>query len=237
MLNILIVFFILSVLLFFTWRFSRSRKIQFAGGLIYRIKTKEKVVALTFDDGPMPFFTEKVLEKLNTFGVKATFFLNGNAIEENIGLAKKIVNQGHQIGNHTYSHKKMIFVSNEFVKDEIEKTNQLILKSGYKGEAIFRPPYGKKLFALPMYLKKHSIPTIMWDIEPEKYVDTTNPDNIVKYAVENTRPGSIILLHPMFESRINTIESIPLIVEKLLEEGYRFVTVSELIEIGGNNIN
>jgi len=231
MLNIIIIFFIFLVLLVLVWRFSRSRKIQFTGELVYRVKTKEKIIALTFDDGPMPVFTEKVLDKLKPFGVKATFFLTGNAIERNMSLAKEIVNQGHQVGNHTYSHKKMVFVSDDFVKDEIEKTNQLIHEAGYRGEITFRPPYGKKLFALPMYLKKHSIPTIMWNIEPEKYVNTNNPDNIAEYTVKNTKPGSIILLHPMFESRINTIESISSIVSGLIEKGYRFVTVSELMKL------
>lgn len=225
------------VLLISLLLFIRSRKRQFVGELIYRVKTSEKVVALTFDDGPTPVYTEKVLEKLDIFGIKATFFLAGDAIEKNPELAKVIVNKGHQIGNHSYSHKKMVFVSYAFVKDEIEKTNQLILESGYKGDTTFRPPYGKKLFSLPMYLRDNSIPTIMWDVEPEKFVDTKLPQNIADYAIKNAKPGSIILLHPMFESRINTIESIPLIVAKLLEDGYKFVTVSELIQVGDNKFN
>lgn len=231
MLNVIVLFFILFVLVIITWRFSRSRKIQFVGELIYRVNINEKVIALTFDDGPMPVYTEKVLEKLEPFGIKATFFLTGEAIEENPDLAKTIVKRGHQIGNHSYSHKKMVFVSSKFVKDEIDKTNKLILETGYTGETIFRPPYGKKLFTLPLYLRKKSIPTIMWDIEPEKFVDTKIPENIANYAVKNTKPGSIILLHPMFQSRSTTIESIPLMIEKLLEEGFKFVTVSELIAI------
>lgn len=231
MLNIIVLFIILFVLLVVGWRFSRSRKIQFAGELINRVNTSEKVIALTFDDGPMPIYTEKVLEKLEPFGIKATFFLTGEAIENNPDLAKVIVKCGHQIGNHSYSHKKMVFVSSKFVKDEIDKTNQLILETGYKGDTIFRPPYGKKLFTLPLYLRKKSIPTIMWDIEPEKFVDTNDPQNIVDYAVKNTKPGSIILLHPMFQSRKTTIESIPLMVEKLLKKGFKFVTVSELIDV------
>jgi len=231
MFNVIILFFILFVLIVIGWRFSRSRKIQFAGKLINRVNTNEKVIALTFDDGPMPVYTEKVLEKLKPFGIKATFFLIGEEIEKNLDLAKTIVKCGHQIGNHSYSHKKMVFVSSKFVKDEIDKTNQLIRETGYKGETIFRPPYGKKLITLPLYLSKKSIPTIMWDIEPEKFVDTKDPKNIVDYAVKNTKPGSIILLHPMFLSRRTTIESIPFIIEKLLEEGFKFVTVSELIDI------
>jgi peptidoglycan-N-acetylglucosamine deacetylase len=92
---------------------------------------------------------------LNDHDIKATFFLIGNEIEKNQEEAKAIVNEGHQIGNHTYSHQRMIFKSPLFIKEEIEKTDELIRHGGYKGEIDFRPPNGKKIVGLPYYLSTH----------------------------------------------------------------------------------
>ena len=148
-----------------------ARTFQLFGGLTYQVETKEKVVALTFDDGPTKN-VDDILALLDTYDAKATFFLIGNEIERNPELAEKIVEKGHQLGNHTYSHERMIFKSQAFIKKEVEETNQLIEKAGFTGEVDFRPPNGKKLFGLPYYLKQANIDTILWDIEPDTYYQT-----------------------------------------------------------------
>ncbi len=136
-----------SVLLF---QISKSRTFQFFGEIYSRVETQQKVVALTFDDGPTRTHTDEILGILREENVKATFYLMGSAIEENQGETEKIIAQGHEIGNHSYNHERMILVTPGFVKNEIETTDGLIRKAGYQGEITFRPPFGKKLFALPL---------------------------------------------------------------------------------------
>ena len=124
----------------------------------------------------------------------------------------------------------MVLKSYGFVAEELEKTNELITQAGYEGEIHFRPPYGKKLFSLPYYLSNKNITTVTWDVAPETYLEkNASASDISEYVVQNTKPGSIILLHVMFKSRSNSLAAVPLIVKQLKDKGYRFVTVSELI--------
>jgi len=137
----LIIAFILMALLFAgLFQVTKLRTFQFFGGLTYQAETKERVIALTFDDGPTKN-VDQILPLLNEYKAKATFFLIGNEIEKYLDEAKKLVEAGHQIGNHTYSHKRMVLKSPSFIKKEIEKTDELIRDIGYEGEIDFRPPY------------------------------------------------------------------------------------------------
>jgi len=213
------------------WQVSKSKRFQFVGNLIDRVETTEKVVALTFDDGPTKHKTKEILNILDEAEIKATFYLVGSSIAQNIQETKDIIAKGHEIGNHSYTHQRMVLKSYRFIADELEKTNQLITQAGYRNEIRFRPPYGKKLFSLPYYLNNKNITTVTWDVEPETYLDkNASANDITKYVVQNTKPGSIILLHVMFKSRGNSLAAVPLIVQQLKDKGYRFVTVSELID-------
>jgi peptidoglycan/xylan/chitin deacetylase (PgdA/CDA1 family) len=220
-----IVLLAFSLLLFSTYKLMNSRTYQLFGELTSHVETNKKVVALTFDDGPSKN-VEQILTLLDKYNAKATFFLIGNELEKNLKEGQKIAEAGHQIGNHTYSHKRMIFKSPSFIKQEIEKTNQLIRKTSFKGEIDFRPPNGKKLIGLPYYLKKHNIQTITWNLEPDTYY--TSVSDKVNYVNKNVKPGSIILLHPMYDNTGNELKVIEGILEHLSEEGYEFVTVNEL---------
>jgi chitin deacetylase len=212
---------------------SKSRSFQFFGNLTQRVDTKQKVVALTFDDAPGKD-TKGVLEKLDKFGVKATFFAIGWAVEQYPSDAEDIVSHGHELGNHSYSHERMVLKTPSFIASEIERTNKLIRQVGYRGTICFRPPNGKKLVLLPWYLKQHNMQTIMWDIEPNTYPEIdSDTDKIVDYTVKNTKPGSIILLHPFGDKNKRTRDAIPRIIDSLQKQGYRFVTVSELMSYKG----
>lgn len=201
---------------------------QFFGNLIAHATTSEKLVALTFDDAPGKN-TDEILKILDNSGAKATFFMVGKAMEDLPEETKKIADSGNQLGNHSYSHQRMIFKDSRFYKDEIEKTDKLIRNSGYSGEIFFRPPYGKKLFLLPYYLKSTNRLTITWDIAPDSNKDIAkNKDKIVNYTLEKVKPGSIILLHPFNNSEAKA--ALPLIISKLRDEGYKLVTISDLLK-------
>jgi len=220
----------LTLLLFgyFLFQLSKSRTFQFFGGLTSRVETNQKVVALTFDDAPT-LQTEKVIATLKEKQIKATFYEIGKNIEQYPGIAKEIVDAGMEVGNHSYSHERFLLKSQSFIDTEIQKTNKLIIDSGYRGNITFRPPNGKKLFGLPWYLRLHNIKTITWDVEPDTYV-AGNAEAITKYTLDHVQPGSIILLHPFCEKEcIADREALPNIIEGLKKMGYTFVTINELL--------
>jgi len=228
-----LIFFGLGMLFVFllllgTYKLMNSRTYQLFGGLTEQIETNQKLVALTFDDGPTKNVSQ-ILPLLDKYNAKATFFLIGEEIEKHPEEAKKIVEAGHQIGNHTYSHNRMVFKTPSYIIEEIQKTDQLIQKAGYKGEIDFRPPNGKKLVGLPYYLNKHNRDTITWNIEPDSYY--TNASDKVNYVTENIKPGSIILMHPMYDDTGNEIQAIEGVLQALSNEGYTFVTVNKLQEL------
>jgi peptidoglycan-N-acetylglucosamine deacetylase len=221
---------LLIVLAYSGLKLSSSRDFQFFGGLVTSADTSEKIVALTFDDGPTDQ-TDEILTILKEEEVKATFFVTGREIEENLKEAKEIVAEGHELGNHSYSHERMILKTPSYIRKEIESTDKLIRKAGYEGKIQFRPPYGKKLIGLPYYLNKHDRKTILWNIEPETYPEiASDSTKIVKHVSGNIQPGSIILLHVMYESRKESIKSVKGIIQELKGKGYTFKTVSELVE-------
>jgi peptidoglycan-N-acetylglucosamine deacetylase len=230
--TIMIIFIIIILLLgisYALFNLSKSRTFQFFGGLVNQVETSEKVVALTFDDGP-DMHTDEILTILKAENVKGTFFLTGNEIEKYSDAAKRIAEEGHEIGNHSYSHQRMVLKSPSFIKEEIEKTDELIRQIGYKGEIHFRPPFGKKLFVLPYYLDKHDRKSIIWNIEPETYPEVAaDSTKIAKHVIDNIKPGSIILLHVMYESRRESLHSVKEMITSLKAQGYKLVTVSELL--------
>ncbi len=211
-------------------RLVNARTFQFYGGLTHRVEVPDKVVALTFDDGPDPAGTGELLDGLATAGVPATFYLTGRELERHPDLGTRIAAAGHELGNHSYSHERMVFVSAETVAGEIERTDALIRRTGYRGEITFRPPNGKKLLALPRYLAEHRRRTIMWDVEPDSYPEVAaSASGIAEHTADHVRPGSIVLLHGMYQSRATTRQAVVPLVERLRGRGYRFVTVSRLL--------
>ncbi|MDT5271498.1 MAG: peptidoglycan-N-acetylglucosamine deacetylase [Acidobacteriota bacterium] len=212
------------------WQLSKSRTFQFFGRIVPRVNTSQRLVALTFDDGPTRDKTAEVLRLLREKNARATFFVTGAELEQNMSLGRDIVAAGHELGNHSYSHERMIFVTPSYVRREVEQTDELIRAAGYTGPIHFRPPYGKKLLALPFYLSRHDRTTITWDVEPDSILAAdADAEAITRHVLKRTRPGSIILLHVMYPSRVETMRAVPLIIEGLERAGYRFVTVSELM--------
>src|SRR5919112_174338 len=190
------------------WQLSKSRTFQFFGRIVPRVETSQKVVALTFDDGPTRDKTAEALRILREKDVRATFFVTGGELEQNMDAGREIVAAGQELGNHSYSHERMVFVTPSFVQREVERTDELIRAAGHAGEIYFRPPYGKKLLALPLYLSRHDRKTITWDVEPDSELAAgADAAAITRHVLDRTRPGSVILLHVMYPGRAETMKA------------------------------
>lgn len=214
------------------WQVSKSRTYQIFGEIVPRIETQQKVVALTFDDGPTIEGTAEILAILQENQVKASFFLIGADMEKNLDATKKIIAAGHEVGNHTYTHERMFFKTPSFIQREIDDTDKLIREAGYTGKIHFRSPFGKKFLLLPYYLSKRNKKNIMWDVEPNTFPEIDKDANkIVEYTLKHTKPGSIILLHVMYAGREESMKAVSGIIKGLKEQGFEFKTVAELIAL------
>lgn len=218
------------------WRISSLTDFQMFGTLVHRVDTSEPLIALTFDDGPTPGKTEQILQILAQENIPATFFLTGSEIEANPQLLSQILAAGHQVGNHSYSHQRMLFKTPGFIAREIETTDALLKAGGAPEPYYFRPPYGKKLFLLPRYLAKHQRVAVTWDVAPENFPQLTqDPKLLADYTIAQAKAGSIILLHVMYDSRAATLQAVPDIIRGLKGKGFRFVTVSDLLSRSPSN--
>jgi peptidoglycan-N-acetylglucosamine deacetylase len=184
---------------------------------IFRIKTNEKIVYLTFDDGPDPVSTPALLKILARNNVKATFFCSGNAAEKNPDLISRILSEGHIIGNHSYSHLNGWKTSDELYISEVEKAAVVT------SQTLFRPPYGK--LTLRQYNKlKRRFRIVFWDIMPYDFDRSFGAENCLKVLKRKIRPGSVIVLHDMEGSVVVDFLENFLIFSR--SEGYRFNSIS-----------
>ena len=203
-----------------------SSTYQLFGDYVARVDTPEKVVALTFDDGPHPQHTPRVLEVLDRYHVRATFFLMGRNIERHPAVARQVLDRGHEVGNHSYSHPKLILMSPRRVREEIERTDQLLRSIGVSGEIHFRPPHASKFIVLPYVLTQMHKLSVLGDVDPEEWKEL--PAAVMTASIlRQVRPGSIIGLHdPLGAETLRTLEDT---IAALEARGYRFETVSELV--------
>jgi len=207
-------------------RLSDSRTHQVVGDLLRRVETSDSVVALTFDDGPTAIHTDSVLATLAEFDVPATFFMVGQAIERNPEVVARVLEQGHELGNHSYTHRRLVLRLPSTIRWEIQKTDSLIRATGQGGPIFVRPPGGKRLLGLPLYLARHDRPTVLWDLEPDTY--NTRAEGMTRYVLARVKPGSIILLHVEIPARREGRAALRRIIPELQSRGYRFVTLAEL---------
>ncbi len=195
----------------------------------------EKVIALTFDDGPWPETTEKVLAALKKENVKATFYMVGQPLKSWPELGKKVLADGHVIANHTLHHwyKQM---SPLVAQREIEDTQQIIREVLNVETAYFRPPGGVLTNGLVAYAQKQGQSVNMWSVDSnDSRPNRPSPEAMLKTILAQATPGGIVLMHDGGGSHDNTARAVPQIIAKLREQGYKFVTVPELLEISSAN--
>ena len=215
---------------------ARSRTVQLAGRLVAEAHPRDSLVALTFDDGPVAALVDSLVDVLRTHGARATFFVTGRELAESPAAGEKLVAAGQELGNHSYSHRRLVLVSARQVREEIEHTDSLLRAVGQRGPIWFRPPYGYKLVGLPRYLAAHQRTTVMWSVEPDSYAEVAaTPEGIVRHVLERVRPGSIILLHPWYSSRRTSRAAIGPLVDSLHAHGYRIVSVGQLLASAGHS--
>jgi len=179
-------------------------------------------VALTFDDGPSPKYTPLLLDGLKERNVRATFFLLGQNVKENQELVQRMQAEGHLLGNHTYNHVQLNKIPETTARQEILKTNNEIYEATGKYPEYMRPPYGA--WKKNMELCVEMLP-VFWDIDTLDW-KSQNVDAILKAAGEKPEDGSIILMHDEYQT---SVEAALLLIDRLKEKGYEFVTVDELI--------
>jgi chitin deacetylase len=211
-------------------KLARSRTVQVFGRIVARVETAERRVALTFDDGPTLSVVDSLIALLAARDVRATFFVTGNELATAPEAGRRLVAAGHELGNHSFSHDRMVFKSRRFIRTEIERTDSLIREAGHRDAIFFRPPFGYKLAGLPWYLARHGRTTITWDVEPDSYpaVAATSP-GIVRHVLDRTRPGSIILLHVWYPSRSTSLGAVGPLIDSLRARGYTIGPVRDLL--------
>jgi len=205
------------------------------GTIYYHGDIHAKKIALTFDDGPNEPYTSQVLSILRDHHVRATFFLLGKNVETFPDAARKIVQDGHAIGNHSYSHKDLVLGTNGVVRREITKGEQAIEAATGERPTLFRPPYGDKDFLTVEQTRKLGYVIVEWSVTAE---DWRKPgvDHIAKNILAHVRNGSIILMHDGDKTRhgsdrSQTVEALPAILSELQRQGYEFVTIPELLNL------
>jgi peptidoglycan-N-acetylglucosamine deacetylase len=199
--------------------------------IVYEVPVSKKLVALTYDDGPYPVDTLKILKLLDKYHVKATFFMIGKQMEENPEVVKMVLDGGHVIGNHTYTHPaKLETYPTAQIVGEIDRCEQVIEKMTGKRAQLFRPPLGLVNSQIASVAKDEGYHTILWTVCGDHH-DAPTPQLMAKRVFKVIRPGGIILIHDgRYPDRWKDVIATDIIVKTLLKQGYHFVTVPQLLE-------
>lgn len=187
---------------------------------------EEKTVALTFDDGPHYKYTEEILDILKKHSVKATFFCAGYNTERFPEIVEREHREGHEVANHTYSHRHMHELTEAELEEEILKCEELIGETE-EGEKLFRPPEGILSEGHKLVLDRLGYHAVLWDVDTKDWAHAS-VDSIVNNVLKNVKDGSVILFHDFIGGDSPTPEAIEVIIPRLKEMGYRFVLVSEI---------
>ena len=201
-----------------------------AGYIIWEIQTKEKVVALTFDDGPHPIYTEQILDLLDQYGAKGTFFLVGEQAEKNPRVVFRMYEEGHELANHTYTHPFTTYIPK--IMKEIQQTNDTLFEiTGYSPK-LFRPVEGNYTDQLVEEVVKEGYKIVMWSWHQDTE-DWKDPgvNAIVNKVLNGIEEGNIVLFHDGGSNREQTVKALEIILPELKKQGYKFITVTEMLKL------
>lgn len=198
--------FIERPLFFLPWIFSKAW---------WRKDKNKKVVYLTFDDGPIPEVTPKVLSILERYQVKATFFCVGDNVRKHPALYRQLIEKGHRVGNHTFNHLKAFSTDSRRYLENVDTAAQWIDSN------LMRPPHGQLTFKIYRALNtKYQI--IFWDVISRDYNASLTPDRVWKIVKKKVRNGSIVVFHDSLKAQRNMLHTLPLTIEHLQNQGYEF---------------
>ena len=200
--------------------------------IYHKNKNEYMKIALTFDDGPHPRYTPKILELLEEYEIKATFFVVGVNAMNYPDTLDLVTAAGHEIGNHTYSHPHVSCLDSARLREEVERCESEVFGRTDCRTKLFRPPEGMIDADVRTVLRELDYKVILWDLDTRDWAHTS-PEDIASYVTENVAAGDIILMHDYIAYDSPTIDALRLFIPVLLERGYKFVVVSELIGIEG----
>ena len=192
---------------------------------IWHKKIHDKTIFLTFDDGPIPFVTEWVLDILKKYNIKATFFCIGDNIQKHPEVFKRIIQENHQIGNHTFHHLNGWKTDVEFYIENSILCQKEINKYTSITSNLFRPPYGKIKKSQSKALKRIGYEIVMWSVITKDYDNYTSPERCLKNALYNLQPGNIIVFHDSIKAQENLFYALPRFIEDAIAKGYSFSTL------------
>ena len=195
----------------------------------FSVPVSEPYLAMTFDDGPHPSNTPRLLDMLKQRNIKATFFVVGTNSQEYPQILRRIAAEGHEIANHTWTHANITTLSTDALRREIRDSTDAIVKATGTAPSLFRPPYGATTANIKAMIKSEfGFPTITWSVDPEDW-KRPGVSVVTERLVSGARPGSILLAHDIHKP---TIDAMPATLDRLLAKGFKFVTVSQLIALG-----
>jgi peptidoglycan-N-acetylglucosamine deacetylase len=204
---------------------------RYQGAIIKEAKLSkdQKVIALTFDDGPWPQSTVQVLDILKQNNIKGTFFVVGQNVKNYPDLVKRVVTDGHAIGNHTWHHWYH-FMNQQVAAYEVDNTTDLIYKTTGVKTNLFRPPGGIMHNGVVNYARNRKYAIMMWSSDSVDY-SLPSVSRLIDNVFRGARPGGIVLMHDGGGNRARTVEALPQIISNFRKQGYRFVTIPELLEM------
>lgn len=192
-----------------------------------RCEVAVPLIAITFDDGPDPVLTPRLLDLLKERKIHATFFLVGKNAAAFPDVVRRIVDEGHEVGNHSWSHPLFTQLSKDSVESQLRRTHDAIVKACGVAPLLYRPPYGAVGVSQRARIEKSfGYPAILWDVDPQDWKHPRSAQKVYDAIHSQTRPGSIILCHDIHET---TVAAMPATLDDLIARGYHFATVTQLI--------
>lgn len=210
-----------------------SRRASARPPIAISVLTRQRVVALSFDDGPDPRWTPAIVAALAAAGARATFFVTGEHAKAHPDLVRTVSDAGHEIANHTETHSNLDLLTSATVGDEIRQAARSIAAAGVEPRPFFRPPRGRYDAVTLAEAEAAGLETIGWSVCLERWLRRSGPMLGVDDAMERVRPGSIIVAHDGgIPDRAATVAALPLLLDRLNRAGYRVVPIGELLELG-----